>query len=179
MVELRPVKLSDAAAVYDAWGRYPENFERLTARAFRCIEDAGEYLGALFSTPQSLAFHIACDSQIVGLVKAAVVGHRAQVGYVVHEPYWGRGVATEAVQKLTTKLEESRDISRIWATCALDNPGSVRVLEKCGFQREGVLRNWVIYPALGNRVADNYSYVRIPGNAGARAGAETGPVTSK
>jgi|KBSSwiStaDraftv2_1062776.scaffolds.fasta_scaffold712059_1 RimJ/RimL family protein N-acetyltransferase len=177
MVELRPVKLSDAATVYDAWGRYSENFERLTARTFRCVEDAGEYLRALFLTPQSLAFHIAWNSRIVGLVKAAVVGHRAQVGYVVHKPYWGRGVATDAVQRLTAKLEESGEISRIWATCALDNPGSVRVLEKCGFQREGVLRNWVIYPALGSRAADNYSYVRLPGNVDSRAGAEPGEVT--
>jgi RimJ/RimL family protein N-acetyltransferase len=179
MIELRPVKLSDAATVYDAWGRYPENFERLTARTFRCIEDAGEYLNALFLTPQSLAFHIVGESRIIGLVKAAVVGHRAQVGYVVHRPYWGRGVATEAVQKLMIKLEESAEIFRIWATCALDNPGSVRVLEKCGFQREGVLRNWVIYPALGNLAADNYSYVRIPGTVEPRAGAEAGEVTPR
>lgn len=168
MVELRPVQLSDAATVYEAWGRYPENFERLTVRTFRSIEDAGQYLSALFLTPQSLAFHIASNSRIVGIVKAAVVGHRAQVGYVVHKPYWGKGVATEAVQQLTAKLEESAEISRIWATCALDNPGSMRVLEKCGFQREGILRNWVIYPALGTRAADNYSYVRIPGSVESR-----------
>jgi [ribosomal protein S5]-alanine N-acetyltransferase len=162
MVELRPVSMSDAAILYDAWGRYPENFERLTARAFRGIEDAAEYLRALFPTPQSLAFHIISDGRIVGIVKAAVVGHRAQVGYVVHQPHWGKGLATEAVRKLTELLEGSPGISRIWATCALDNPGSIRVLEKCGFQREAILRNWVIYPAVGSHAIDNYSYVKLP-----------------
>jgi RimJ/RimL family protein N-acetyltransferase len=44
----------------------------------------------------------------------------------------------------------------------LDNPASARVLEKCGFEREGILRNWAVYPALGDRATDNYSYVRIP-----------------
>jgi [ribosomal protein S5]-alanine N-acetyltransferase len=161
MVELGPASVSDAATVYDAWGRYPANFERLTARVFRGVEDAAEYLGALLPTPQSLAFHIISDGRVVGIVKAAVVGHRAQVGYVVHEPYWGKGLATEAVRKLTELLEGSPGISRIWATCALDNPGSIRVLEKCGFQREAILRNWVIYPALGSHAVDNYSYVKL------------------
>jgi RimJ/RimL family protein N-acetyltransferase len=167
MIELRPAKASDAAIIYDAWGRYPENFDRLTARPFRSIEDANEYLRAHFLTPQNLAFHVTCAGEIVGLAKAGVVGHRAQVGYVVHKPYWGRGVATEAVREVTSMLEGLGGILRIWATCALDNPGSIRVLEKCGFEREGVLRNWVIYPAVGTHAVDNYSYVKVPESAGA------------
>ncbi|MEO8183638.1 MAG: hypothetical protein ABI895_32810 [Deltaproteobacteria bacterium] len=41
------------------------------------------------------------------------------------------------------------------------------MLEKCGFQREGILRNWVIYPALGSHAVDNYCYVKIPEEVGA------------
>jgi len=33
------------------------------------------------------------------------------------------------------------------------------VLEKCGFERETILRNWVIDPALGSHTVDNCSYV--------------------
>jgi RimJ/RimL family protein N-acetyltransferase len=40
------------------------------------------------------------------------------------------------------------------------------VLEKCGFEREGVLKNWVVYPAQGGRAFDNYSYVKLPRRAG-------------
>ena len=98
--------------------------------------------------------------------KAIVTEHRAQVGYVVHEPFRGRGFATRAVEALVERLEAIPSISRIWATCALDNPASTRVLEKCGFQREGILKNWVVYPALGDRAADNYSYVRVPPTMG-------------
>jgi len=88
--------------------------------------------------------------------------HRAQVGYVVHEPFCGRGIATLAVASMVEQLETAPGVERIWATCALDNPASTRVLEKCGFEREGILRNWVVYPALGDRAVDNYSYVRVP-----------------
>ncbi len=163
MLELEPVLATDAPRIFDAWGRYPENFTHLTARAFHDVAAAERYLQNLFPTPESKAFHIvAATGDILGIVKAAVIEHRAQIGYVVHQAFSGRGLATEAVRRLTAKLEESPAISRIWATCALDNPASARVLEKCGFQREAILKNWVTYPARGGGPFDNYSYVKIP-----------------
>lgn len=117
----------------------------------------------LFPTPESLAFHILdADGQVVGIVKAVVTGHRAQIGYVIHKPFWGRGLATAAVRHVVSIVETNPAIACVWATCAIDNSASARVLEKCGFQREGILRNWVTYPAQGGRAFDNYSYVRIP-----------------
>lgn len=168
MIHLKPVAADDAGVIFDAWGRYPQNFEYLTARAFATIANASAYIEGLFQTPDSLAFHIVTDSGVVGIVKASVVGHRAQIGYVVHEPHAGRGLATAAVREIVTRLEAIRTLSRIWATCALDNLASARVLEKCGFEREAVLKNWVTYPAQGGRAFDNYSYVRIPGGSRVR-----------
>lgn len=163
MIALKPVSSSDAQAIFEAWGRYPDNFSYLTARVFATVSDAEQYLEHLLPTKESLAFHITHpDAGIVGLVKAQVIGHRAQVGYVVHQPFWGQGVATSAVQKITTVLEAMPQVSRIWATCALENHGSVRVLEKCGFEREGILKRWVTYPAQGGAALDNYSYVKLP-----------------
>jgi [ribosomal protein S5]-alanine N-acetyltransferase len=162
MIDLKPVRSSDAELIFEAWGRFPQNFDRLTARVFMDVGDADRYLNSLFSAPGSMAFHILePGGAVVGIVKAIVIEHRAQLGYVVHQPFWGRGFATRAVEVLVERLEAVPGISRIWATCALDNPASARVLEKCGFQREGVLKNWVVYPALGDRAADNYSYVKV------------------
>ncbi len=167
MIDLKPVSPSDAELIFESWGRYPQNFARLTARVFMDVGDAERYLSSLFSAPESMAFHIAePNGTVVGMVKAIIAEHRAQVGYVVNEPFWGRGVATRAVEALVERLEANTSIFRIWATCALDNPASTRVLEKCGFQREGVLKNWVVYPALGAHAIDNYSYVRVPQMAG-------------
>jgi ribosomal-protein-alanine N-acetyltransferase len=56
---------------------------------------------------------------------------------------------------MTAVVEALPNVLRVWATCALDNPASARVLEKCGYEREGILRNWVTYPAQGNRAFDN------------------------
>jgi ribosomal-protein-alanine N-acetyltransferase len=164
LVQLRPVVVGDAPLVFEAWGRRPENFTYLTARVFAAVSDAREYIASLFPTPESVAFHIVEPREgVVGIVKAAVVGHRAQVGYVVDKDFWGRGYATEALRQVVVSLEATATVSRIWATCALDNPASARVLEKSGFVREAILKRWVIYPAQGGRAFDNYSYVRLPG----------------
>lgn len=160
-IELQPVGLADAAIIFDAWGRRPENFTHLTARVFAELAEARAYIAGLLQSPDSLAFHILERSgSVVGIVKAAVVGHRAQVGYVVDQAFWGRGFATEAVRQLVASLEAMPSISRIWATCALDNLASARVLEKNGFTREATLKRWAAYPALGGLAFDNYSYVR-------------------
>ena len=165
LVELRPVGPADAPIIFESWGRQAENFTHLTARVFTELSDARAYIAGLFQNPESSAFHIVRpDGEVVGIVKAAVLGHRAQVGYVVSRSFWGRCFATSAVGQLVAYLEASSSISRIWATCALDNPASARVLEKSGFHREAILKRWVIYPARGGVAFDNYSYVRLPGS---------------
>jgi RimJ/RimL family protein N-acetyltransferase len=167
LVELRPIVLDDAALIFESWGQRPENFAYLTAHVFANVSDAERYIASLFPTRESLAFHIVTPSEgVVGIIKAAIVGHRAQVGYVIDKMFWGRGLATSALRQLLVTLEANSTISRIWATCALDNPASARVLEKSGFTREAILKNWVTYPAQGGGAFDNYSYVRLPRSAG-------------
>jgi RimJ/RimL family protein N-acetyltransferase len=162
MIELHPVSVDDAQILFDGWGRHPANFTHLTAHVFAEVGDARKYLAALFPTPESRAYHIVEPGQgVVGIIKAAVTGHRAQVGYVIHQPFWGRGLATSALRQLLTVLEGSPEITRIWATCALENRASARVLEKAGFEREAILKSWVVYPALSARAQDNYSYVKL------------------
>jgi [ribosomal protein S5]-alanine N-acetyltransferase len=167
VVELEPIANGDANTVFEAWGRHAENFSYLTARVFANVTDAERYIAKLFPTPESKAFHIVAPSNgVIGIVKATITEHRAQIGYVVHKPFWGRGVATAAVRELVRIVETMPAISRVWATCALENPASGRVLEKCGFKQEAILKNWVTYPAQDNRPFDNYSYVKIPERAG-------------
>lgn len=161
MIALEPVTHADAEIIFNAWGRHAENFTYLTARVFADVDDARRYIERLFPTPDSRACHIVHSNHgVIGIMKANVVEHRAQLGYVVHQPFWGRGHATAALMEMTRIVEALPQVSRVWATCATDNPASARVLEKCGYQREGILRNWVTYPALGGRAFDNYSYVR-------------------
>jgi len=68
----------------------------------------------------------------------------AEIGYWLGEAHWGRGVMTEALKASTAHAFRQFDITRIFALPFAENAGSVRVLEKAGYVREGVLRDSAI-----------------------------------
>ncbi len=61
----------------------------------------------------------------------------AELWYKTHSDYWGKGYATEAVNELIRFGFKELNLHRIEAGCAVDNVGSIRVLEKTGFKLEG------------------------------------------
>jgi RimJ/RimL family protein N-acetyltransferase len=63
----------------------------------------------------------------------------AEFGYWLGEPFWGRGIATEVAGALADYALKLHGITRVYATVHTDNPASMRVLEKNGFMREGLL----------------------------------------
>ncbi len=65
---------------------------------------------------------------------------RADLGYAYNRLYWGKGYATEAARAVLHFGFDSLKLHRIGATVLPDNFGSIRVLEKLGFQREGTRR---------------------------------------
>lgn len=70
---------------------------------------------------------------------------RAELGYVLASKYWGKGIITKAVNIVaSTIFVEWPHLERLEAFVDVDNPGSQRVLEKAGFQREGVLRRYML-----------------------------------
>jgi RimJ/RimL family protein N-acetyltransferase len=66
--------------------------------------------------------------------------HRAEVGYWLAKPFWGRGIMTAVVRRVCQHAFEEFGLAKIIAHVASHNPASARVLEKCGFQQEGFLR---------------------------------------
>jgi len=63
----------------------------------------------------------------------------AEIGYWVAKPYWGKGIASEALQKFTHLLFENADFIRLNASVFEGNFGSSKVLQKCGYKLETVL----------------------------------------
>jgi len=59
-----------------------------------------------------------------------------EMGYWLGEPYWGKGIMTQAVRKMVGYGFETFDITRIFARCFGTNIGSQKVLEKVGFVLE-------------------------------------------
>jgi RimJ/RimL family protein N-acetyltransferase len=70
--------------------------------------------------------------------------HAAEIGYWLGEKFWGRGIATAAVRGLSLRALNEKELYRLFANVFASNPASMRVLEKAGFRREGVLRRAVV-----------------------------------
>lgn len=66
--------------------------------------------------------------------------HRAEIGYWLAKPYWGRGIMTAVVRRLREIGFAEFGLVKITAHVFADNAASAKVLEKCGFQQEGHLR---------------------------------------
>lgn len=73
------------------------------------------------------------DGKVVGFVARFMHDDKPQVTYWVAREHWGTGVATHALRELIHIVTERP----LYASAAKDNIGSLRVLEKCGFEVTG------------------------------------------
>ncbi len=108
--------------------------------------DAEEYIEAMLGADENntFAFAVIFDDKVIGSIGAFRQGNihsrTAELGYYIAEEHWGRGIMTDAVRQLCEYVFSRTDIIRIFAEPFAYNTGSCRVLEKAGFQFEGVLR---------------------------------------
>ena len=68
----------------------------------------------------------------------------AEIGYWIAEPFWGQGIATEALKAVTAYAVEKFNLTRVFAVPYANNPASFRVLEKAGFELEGRMKKSVV-----------------------------------
>lgn len=87
-----------------------------------------------------------------------VFSKSAEIGYWLGEPFWGRGIATEALRAVTDYAFATFDIIRLEAGVFAWNPASARVLEKAGYTLEGRMRQAVVKHG---RVGDRLIYGRL------------------
>lgn len=93
---------------------------------------------------------------------------RASTGYVLAKDAWGKGYATEALHAMAD-LAPRLGVVRLYALCHTDHRASWRVLEKCGFTREGILRSYAPFPNIAAAPADMFCYARVwPAASGSR-----------
>lgn len=71
--------------------------------------------------------------------------HSAEIGYDLSRAHWGKGIMTEAVKALVRYGFEQMNLNRIEATVDSENLRSIRLLERLGFAREGLLREKYYY----------------------------------
>jgi RimJ/RimL family protein N-acetyltransferase len=118
--------------------RFPHPYTRADARDW--VERT--------ATEESTHFIIEIDGRVAGgigyIPRTAEERRTAEIGYWLGRAFHGRGVATAACRALTELAFEEHDLLRVEARPHSNNPASMRVLEKCGFEREGVLRRAIV-----------------------------------
>lgn len=102
---------------------------------------------------------LACTSEepvgSVFLVDVDFERRNAELGYWIKPDEHGNGYATEAADLCLTHAFDQLGLHKVWARTVSDNEASQRVLEKLGFQKEGVLReHWHGF----DRYPDEYRY---------------------
>lgn len=124
--------------------------------------DARDYIMWSRKRSPEAVFAMAVDGKAVGsigfLIGADVERVSAEVGYWLGEPFWGRGIATEALVALTRYAIDTHALTRLFALPFAANVASCRVLEKAGYVLEGRLRNSAIKDG---RVIDQCQYAFI------------------
>ena len=109
------------------------------------------------------AFAIAVNGEAVGGIGFQVRGDvervSAEIGYWLGEPFWGRGITTEALVALTEYAIAAHALTRVYAVPFAGNAASCRVLEKAGYLLEGRLRRSAVKDGV---ITDQLQYAFNP-----------------
>ena len=124
--------------------------------------DAREFIRAMHNQTPETAFAIAVNDEAVGgigfVLNVDVERVSAEIGYWLGEPFWGRGITTEALAAVTRHAIDAHKLTRLYALPFEWNTASRRVLEKAGYVLEARLRRSAIKDG---RIVDQFQYAFI------------------
>lgn len=67
---------------------------------------------------------------------------RAEISYDLAVPHWGKGIMGSSIKEICRFAFQKMKVHRIQATVACDNVRSIKMLERLGFKKEGIMRNF-------------------------------------
>ena len=145
---LREITDYDAEDFFSIWADQGVQ-EGLDTRGFSSIEGARKHLRVksnAFKQKKNLTWGIVKRGSmaIVGacFYRAFEQRSKAELSYYLASPYWRQGIMTEALDVIVSFGFAAMELHRIQAYVQPDNLAAIRVIEKTGFRREGVLRKY-------------------------------------
>jgi RimJ/RimL family protein N-acetyltransferase len=136
------VSLAGAFEIADTTATIPHPYTPDAARSFLAL-DAAECAAG-----HAVRFAVRLDGNgligVVGLQQIVRDRLRAELGYWIGVPWWGRGFATEAARAVVRYGFDELGLHKIHAHYLARNPASGTVLDRVGMQREGLLREEVL-----------------------------------
>jgi len=156
----RPPRADDAEAVFASYASDPEVTRYLSWRAYSRVQPLGVFLQECAAHwekgdgPFAWLLFFKGTTTPIGSIGLTLEGGKAMFGYVIAKKFWQRGLATEALTHLVNWSMAQPGIYRAWAYCDIENPASVRVMEKAGLVREALLSRLHVCPTLGAEPRD-------------------------
>lgn len=126
------------------------------------IENGTAFIDRALAASPETNFAICVDDKAAGgigfVLHPDVERISAEIGYWLGEPFWGRGIVSEALVAVRDYAIKTHNLRRVFAVPYEHNKASARVLEKAGFQLEGRMRNSAIKEG---KVIDQLLYAYI------------------
>lgn len=144
-VRLRPIRRDDLPAFF-AWLNDPEVFRHLgLARPPVSLADEEGWLADIAAEEDSFCWAIeTLDGQLLGDIRLSLWDDddvTAELGIMIgNKAEWGKGYGTDAICTVLRHAFRDLGLHRVELTTDEDNTRGIRCFEKCGFVREGVLR---------------------------------------
>lgn len=111
-------------------------------------DNAVYFINTVKQENPQMTFAIEYDGQLCGVIglveQSDVYKKTAEIGYWIGEPFWNKGIATRAVNLITNYAFDQLDFVRIHTGVFEYNTSSMRVLEKCGYKKDGVFEKAII-----------------------------------
>lgn len=138
----------DLPALYELFAD-PRVAEYTDTGPFETLADATKvmmWITQIFDERRGMRWAITLSNAETALIGTCGFNHwhrwnnSAEIGYDLAHRHWGKGLATEALRPVIRFGFERMDLNRIEADVTVGNDGSARVLEKLGFEEEGLMR---------------------------------------
>jgi RimJ/RimL family protein N-acetyltransferase len=131
------------------------------------LRDARDFIRSVVQRTPETMFAIAVDDEPIGgigfVLHPDVERVSAEIGYWLGEPFWGRGIASEALAAVTRYAIDTHALTRIYAVPFAWNAASCRVLEKAGYVLEARLRHSAVKDG---QLLDQMQYAFIAADRG-------------
>lgn len=146
LIHLRKLAIDDASDFME-WASDDEVTKWLTWESYRSIEEAKKFFTDVVERHPCF-LGICLKDKVIGSIsltkRNGAMKCTAILAYVLSRKYWGMGYMTQAVLKATDIAFKDSEILRVEAQVDSKNLSSQRVLEKAGFEKEGLMRSCAI-----------------------------------
>lgn len=149
-LHLRALEPEDIESIYE-W----ENDQTLWTSSNAHVPFSKHVLTQYIIESQRQDIHVAKQLRLVIEVNAQTIGcidlcnldffnHRGEVSILINKDFRNRKYATSAITALCTYAKDDLQMHQLFAEILTENTASQRVFEKCGFQRTGVKKDWIM-----------------------------------